>query len=657
MTDDQKIEQLTAALRQPEGKYPHAAIRARLAELKASYDVPSAPSSPAPSSAAAPAAAPPEDDDPLLPRLKRGFKRMDEIAAGPAVALNQFVNTMSGGVYRKATDTLAKKTGIQVGPSEEQYQQVERENPFAMNTASGLAYMMPSGVPAFVGKQVNRGIDPLTRIIAKKAPNLAASLPGRAAGTLAKGGAVGAGTAAGTTAVEGAVRGDDPRDIIDNAQNNAKFAAVFGAGANALFGAGGAFARSRQAANPNIGELARYNLEPGPILGRPVIRTDEAIARQLPGLSKQPLGINRVTPATRGAASRQAGDPILDDITKHSRANNQRFGELQGEAYAAQGERVAPFKHILKDIDARLADQALSDPTKAALTRVREKFGPYLPKPPVPAPKATNPDIEQMEKQLLDVNLSPKQKANLERTIENFRAQLPQPPPPPPPEPPPPFTAKTLDKIRDFADDFVRRGEIQKRDVQFIQAADVMRNTVRKVAPGIADLNAAYAETRKGIGKRQAMAGAKKTQRGEGEDVYETVGRRIRETGEETGNAGVRVNADKGGANIERLAELGQPPVLPGTKKPADFSYRQRLDVPRLQLAQESLQLTPSKLWSGSARQLMTAIPDRLLYPVARRLGEKQVGSNVQGFDELTRVVRQRGERNKRKKRTAGAEQ
>jgi hypothetical protein len=340
-----------------------------------------------------------------------------------------------------------------------------------------------------------------------------------------------------------------------------------------------------------------------------------------------------------------AADEIVPDITARSKASNVRFGEMKQEALAREGGNPAPFQHIVRDIEIRLADQSLPDATRNALVKVRQKFEPYM-------ETSINPELNAMRQAMQGA--SPAQQARLQRIISQLEAQEP---------PTRPFTARDLDQIRDYADSFVRSGEISKGDVQFIQAAANMRNTLDRVAPGLAQLNAQQSEILSGFGKRKALLGMKRSQRGEGEDVYEAVARRASEPGEVTKASGARRGAQ--GHAVERAAEMGPPPVLPGTRGLAESpNYRALLEVPRLQLAQEQMQLNPTALWSGAGGtvgpmaavgRLITRAPARLVYPAARRLGGAELGGKALAADELTGIVRRRGKKKKEGDRVQAA--
>jgi len=358
-------------------------------------------------------------------------------------------------------------------------------------------------------------------------------------------------------------------------------------------------------------------------------------------MSKPPL-VGRATPETRASAGRVAADEIVPDITTRSKANNQRFGELKGQALAAEGTNPAPYQQIVQDIERRLADQSLPDATKKALTDVRAKFQPYM-------ETAINPELDAMRRAM--AGASPPQRARLQATINQLQSQVPQ---------SKPFTARDLDEIRDYTDSKIKSGEISKGDVQFIQVADNMRKTLETASPGIASLNAQQSDVLKGFGKRKALLGMKRNQRGEGEDVYEAVARRASEPGEETKAAGAKRGS--GGSAVERAAAMGPPPTLPGTGSlPPDPGYQSLLNVPRLQLAQERLQLNPSSLFSGAggtvgpmaaAGRLVTRAPARVAYPTARRLGDMELGGKPVAVDELTRAARKRGKKKKEERPT-----
>lgn len=637
MTDDQKIEHLTGMLKRPEGKYTHDQIRAKLSELKASYDVPPA------SAPAAPPQATPKfvmnlglgdreypDDDSNVSRVVRGMGRMGDAIRGPAVALNKGVDTATFGLYSKLSNSLANATkdklglgpgGLRIGPTPEDYQKLQEERPLAYNTAVAAGVTNPLSLPAKVAGGVGRGIDLAIALARRRAGMQAATsglgrVAGRVATEATKGAAANALIAGGETAIQGGTLDD----VIRRSKDAAKFGAVFGAGAGALFGAGGEFARSRAASSPDIQKLGQYGYEPGPVPGRPVIRKDAPIVGQLPGVTEPPLGVSRVTPSTRAEASRVAVEEIKPDLRARRSANNQRFGDMQAKAYAAEGSVPVQVNHILTDISHHRQDASL--------------------------PEATRTALDTLEKRILEFAQS-----------RNGGTWL---------------SAQKVDEIRDFADHLGNQAKaVKATDVPLRQAADLFRERLDKLAPKIAGVNKMQAEMLTGLEEREALLGLPASEpRGAKarEATTRAATKRVRQSGEESATGGEGISGGRSAA--ERLGDMGPPPVFPGGGGglPPAPSYRSLLDVPRLQLAQENMQALPSKVFSGGGQggpstslfgnisRFAGLIPDRLMYPIGRRLGERQVGSGVRATDELTDAIRQRREK-KKKRQPAGAEQ
>ena len=622
---DDAIATLEAALSDPAQADKHDRIRAALAKAR-----PVALGAPPEIAANQRAQAQVQEDDGPLARIGRGFRRMDKALETPAMLVNKAANAASGGLFKGGLDALETITGGRLGPTSEQWNRVDTDNPRLAMAAEFAGNVAPAGIPAKVGSMTARAADPLLRAILART----STAPGRvAAKTL-----VGAGTAAASAAPVAAgrnlVEGGTPETAMEAAGQGAKVGAMVGGGLSAIGATGGEVAKSMRASNPDLQVLHRSGLEPGPVPGRPIIRQDQPVMSQLPGMTKPPL-VGRVTPETRASAGRVAADEIVPDITARSKANNQRFGELKGQALAAEGSNPAPFQGIVQDIERRLADQSLPDATRKALGDVRAKFQPYL-------ETTVNPELDAMRRAMQGA--SPPQRARLQASINQIQSQVPQ---------ARPFTARDLDEIRDYTDSKIKSGEISKGDVQFIQVADGMRRTLDQAAPGLARLNAEQSDILKGFGKRKALLGMKRSQRGEGEDVYEAVARRASEPGEETKAAGAKRGA--GGSAIERASAMGPPPTLPGTANlPDDPGYQSLLNVPRLQLAQERMQLNPSSLFSGAggtvgpmaaAGRLVTRAPARVIYPTARRFGDMELGGKPIAVDELTRAVRNRGKK------------
>lgn len=613
MTDDEKIARLTQALNEPESNYTHDQIRAKLGALKAK----AAPAQ----AAAAPAAPAPtpkmvvdlglgpreyDDTNDAVPRVVRGLRRIGDAISGPALAYNKYIDSVTGGLYSAGTEKLSKLVGTQIGPSRADYERLAREHPLANSTATVAGIMQPLGVAAKEAEVVGGGLDLLRRVIKAKP----ATVIGRVAERAATTGAKGAASSALYGATEDAVQGKPFN--ADKAIASAKTGGAVGTGLGAASGAGAEFAAARKAANPDIAKLDEYGLEPGPVPGRPVIRKDQPITSQLPGgSSPPPLGVNRATPATRGEAARAAADEIVPDIRLRERVNNQRFGEMQRQAYASQGHRPVHADATLAEIDAHINDAGLPDSTRAALGTLRDRIASYG---------------------------TPTQQGLVVR-------------------------ARHFDRMRDLADTLGRQEKAAKAsDVPLRQISDFMRNEVRTAAPRIGMVNEMQHELLGGMEERRAMLKMPKGQEvgpAARESTREEAARRIRQSGEATGLGGVRTSGGQSAA--ERLSDMGPPDVFPGAQSrlPTPPDYKSLLDVPRLQLAQENLQAIPSRVFSGGGKpsgpsmvsRFAGYLPDRLLYPLGRRLGGREIGSSPAAVDELTHALRRRG-----KKKRQGAE-
>lgn len=644
---DEAIRVLTAALNDPAQSARHDEIRAALSrqqqaappEIKARQTATAAPTA-TPKMQVDLGLGPREYDDTndVVPRVVRGLKRIDQAVTGPITALNKAVDTASGGLYSRGSRALKEATGLQVGPTPEQYDELARTHPAANNMATAAGIVNPEGVASLEARGVGAAVDILGAIARRRAT----SKVGKALVNTGVNAVKGAGSNALFSATESMTGGDSLDKGLEKAKESAKVGAGVGAGIGLVAPAAGALASKMRANSPDLQVLHEAGLEPGPFPGRPVVREDLPLREQLPGLSEPPL-VRKATPATRASAARVAADEIAPDIKGRKTANNKRFGELQAEAYAKEGKNPAPYNHILADIDARLANQRLPDATRKALGDVRAKFEPYM-------ETAVNPELDAMQKQM--AGASPQQRARLQAHIDAIQGDMPQ---------SKPFTAQDLDEIRDYTDSKVKSGEIGQGDVQFIQLRQNMRDTLARpgVGPGIAALNDRQSKIMSGFGKRRALLGMKRDQRGEGEDVYEAMARQIASPGEETKFSGGKTG--RGGHAVERAAEMGAPPVLPGTTGlPGEVDYKALLKVPRLQLAQENLQIPPSKVFSGGGIGSAMTLPlrmgaltaPRVVYPLARRAGEMGVGTKPMLADELINAVRRRG----KKKRKQGAE-
>ena len=596
MDDLEKIQHLTAALDEPEGKYTHDQIRQRLVQLHGAREVTSAQNWQPPGGAE-----PVNIQSQPVPETPGGFARRVggevEDQAGVAVRLgHRAANAATFGAFDTGLNAIDRAAGTHFGVPQEQQDADRAEHPWLTGTADAIGYMAPTGAPAKAGEAIGRGVDALTGAIAKR--GLAARLAARAAG----GAATGAGTGAIVQGAESASRGESLPQIGRAALSGAETGAEFGAPMGFAAGAAGEGARAARESSPDLSILHKYGLEPGPVPGRPVIRQDSSIASQLPGISDPALGVSRATPATRGAASRAAADVIVPDMAERSHANNQRFGEMRGDVVAREGSNPAHVTPALQLIDQHMSDPGMPDTTRAALGKLRERI----------------------------INQSTPTRVGI-------------------------FTrADDLDRLRDYADSLGRQERAARAsDVPLRQVADVMRDGVNTAAPGLAALNAQQAEVLSGFEQRRATLGVPRpSERGSAtsEKTLQSVAGKIQQSGEETATGGRSTVGGK--TRSERLAELGAPPTLPGTQVPPEPGYGTFLDKPRLQLAQENLQLTPSKVFSGAgqpvtsgagvAHRLAHAAPTRLLYPLARRAGEATVGSKPLAADALIQALRGR---------------
>lgn len=582
---DSPVDVLSAALADPDLADRHEEIRAALSRRM-----------PVGVGAPDPHAPPPPHENTFGERMADGWDRLktgvSDAAALPVRLGHRAANAATFGGFDAGLNAIDRAAGTHFGVTNEQQDADRAEHPWLTGTADAIGYVAPTGAPAKAGEAIGRGVDALTGAVAKR--GLAARLAAKAAGGAVTGGA----TAALVGGAESASRGDSPSQIGRAALSGAETGAGLGAPMGFAAGAGGEAARAAREASPDLSILHKYGLEPGPVPGRPVIRQNESIASQLPGLSDPPLGVSRATPATRGAASRAAADAIVPDMAERSYANNQRFGEMRKEAVAREGSNPAQVHDALKLIDQHIGDPGMPDTTRAALDKLRARI----------------------------VSQSTPTRAGI------F------------------VKADDLDRLRDYADSLGKQERAAKAsDVPLRQVADVMRSSVGEAAPGIAKLNAQQAEVLGGFEQRRATLGVPRpSERGSGtsEKTLQAVAGKIQQSGEETATGG---RSTVGGKNrSERLAELGAPPTLPGTQVPPEPGYDTHLDKPRLQLAQENLQATKGQVFSGARKVAETAIgavsraPVRVLYPLARRAGDASVGSVPVAADALISALRGR---------------
>jgi hypothetical protein len=581
-------------------------------------------------------APPPEEPpDTLGARMKRGAQRLGEMGAPVASFANRALNTATFGLADKGEDALANLTGVRVGDAPAQREDFQKNHPWAAGTADAIGYMAPEGLPGRVGKAVGRGVDELTQALARRGAQSTGA--GRVSAKMLGSTAASMGTAGAVRGSEALVRGDSPeqagREALDAATS--PLAIWAGAGFGMASGAAAEGAAAARRASPDISVLARHRLEPGPIPGRPVISMDQPILKQLPGASEPPLGVSRATPGTRGAASRQAGDVIREDMNAREKANNQQYGKLFEQKLAEEGGNPAQFKHIVNQIDTDLSGADLSDETRQGLLDVRKKFEPFMAKP--------NANLDMIDQAMRTA--SPANKAALQATraqiVRASGAEQPQ-----------PFTAADLNEIRQYAGTKVGEGKISGGDQKFVRLQGMLKDTLGQHAPGLAELNATHHDLMNGFEQRRALLGESENP-GRGPYAEERQGRaiagRIRQGGEESGTAGGGTTAE--GHSTERLSALGAPPTHPGAPVPPfDPNYRAQLEVPRLQLAQEGIQLMPGHAFSaaggygerGMALRLAQFAPTRVAYPLARRLGDSSVGTKPIAADALIQALQRR---------------
>lgn len=647
--DDDPVAVLTAALQDPDLAPRHEEIRRALAKQL-------------PLGVAAPDASrdrQPPSEPTFGDRMSQGWSRLRNAAAPVARGINdaadRTLNAATMGGWRAAENAATNLSGHQVGPSKEEAADFQQEHPWVSGTADALGYVAPAGAPARVGEAIGRGVDALTGAVAKR--GLAARLAARGLGGAATGAATGAVVQGG----EAASRGESPSQIGREALSGAETGAEFGGPLGFAGGAAGEAARAAREASPDLSILHKYGLEPGPVPGRPVIRQSQSVLSQLPGMSEPPLGVSRANPATRGAAARGAGDEILPDLAARARANSGRFGELQGQAFAAIRARKAQFPAdpIVSSIDADMGDPRHPQSTRAALGALKARI------------------LENATVQLGNSSIHVPAKS-LPEGLPVRNLSVP---------------AEDMDAIRDFGDTLARQEKAARSsDIPLLRATAMIRGEPGAPgkpptgmwlhAPELADLNAQYGRVKSGFDARRELLGVPKSgdrstrapvageepdlmgdvsdsELGEfnsprdpqgfvpSEQFGRAVAQRIRQAGEETATAGV--GTTRGGTANERLARMGAPPTLPGTRGlPPEPTYGARLDVPRLQLAQENLQLTPSKLFSGAtsgpgfAHRLAVDLPVRAGYPLLRRAGDATVAAKPVAADALIAVLRGR---------------
>lgn len=107
----------------------------------------------------------------------------------------------------------------------------------------------------------------------------------------------------------------------------------------------------------------------------------------------------------------------------------------------------------------------------------------------------------------------------------------------------------------------------------------------------------------------------------------------------------------KAGANAtsrtQRLYDEGSPEVMAGAEKPPEIDVRSQMDRPRLQLAQERLQLNPSAVFSGgniagAPARALKAGSRRFLYPFLKDVGNSDVAPYAAAGGDIINILRLR---------------
>jgi hypothetical protein len=621
MTDAEKIAHLNEMLQQPEGKYTHDQIRAKLNQLVQGAGEPavSGPGMQQPAPRPAPPAAAPEE--PFGERMSRGAHRLNEEVVKPALStVNNYTDKLLLGLPKREEKNLARVFGREL-PDESAYGQGGN---VVRGAEDAAALLTPMGMASKIAEKTGEGVDALVNVLrARKAVTSAPGVVPAAARVIARGGAgaAKAGLAAGgVRAGESLVAGNDPetagRDALSAATDPKTLA--LGAGLGTAQGLSREAAGAAREASPDLQLLDKHGLEPGPIPGRPIIRKDQPVLGQEGG---PPTGVRRATPATRGAAARAAGDTIESDLDASEKANNKRYGELKADALVKEGMNPVPMAPTVQLIDRHLADVGLNPATRAHLTHLREQImGRPIGNTGVMAGGIGIP------------------------TKMGVFGRVHQ-----------------VDRLRDLADEFGRQGKLAgANDIPLRQTADELRKAVEAGAPQLTALNKTHHGLMSGLEERRALVGDPENQ-GASFFAREREGgarsARIRQAGEETATGGGQ-ETDMGD-RMERLASLGTPQLHAGATLPVrPYSYQDLIEQPRLQLAQEDLQLSPSKLFSGTRsgpgmlHRAAEYIPMRLGYPAIRRLGDSDVGTQPMAADALVSAIRGR----KKKEENANAD-
>jgi hypothetical protein len=545
---------------------------------------------------------------------------------------------------------------------------------------------------------VDRGIG----AAATMSPKLRALLGIPVVGSALQGAATGA-ALGGTQAAN-----EHPEDPAGAALSGAKTGAKVGG----AFGALGSAARgtANLLRNDDIALLEKYGLEPSPIPGTPVTKQGETLS----AFKNPPTGTNAASPSTRQAAALESAEVIARDIADREGANDAQIGRLRQENQRTYGATTPPprVRGVPEEIPPEDEGHTVEIRAPESMSDVVYGKHPGVPVRPIidaldalrrraDLPEATRGRLDEVGRRLREVSTPPEtvdefdpnkvispdgltagqmidmlqkgaakasgaQKAQLLAEIDRITAAASSPVELP--------VAGAMANPNDLQGIKRLARNLGNQDkIQGVTASDAALRSVADAAnealpEEIQAQDRAYHEARSRTERAKESVGLTRKgtipleeevqmsmEGGEsepGEDhvdfanpkTVETVGNHLARRGEDT----------KAGANAtrrtQRLYDEGMPEVMEGATPPDMIDVRSLMDRPRLQLAQENLQLNPSHVFSGggitgAAGRAVKAGGRRFIYPVAKDLGNQDAGPPALVGRDIVEILRQRFKR------------
>lgn len=631
----------------------------------------------------------------------QGINRLPDRVPALGTALGA-IERFGSGLTMRATDALGDISGTS---SPEDRAKFQGEHPMLASGAEFTGMLNPRSAST----QAARGLENLAmrggETLAERSPRVMALL-GRAAAAPGAGIAARAAEGGGIGATLGAVQGatqnhDSPWNMLEGAWEGAKSGGISGA---VLGGASGVAAPAARAMRtPDIALLEKYGMEPTAVPGRPVgVQGESALTSIKKAVSgaPSPLGVRKASPATRQTAAIESAGPIVNDLAARERVNSGQIEGLRARNETRYNEPTTPTSGILTGLDReagvpgtspsvrgriatlrgeveRASKPLSNDPSQrgagredtiperhmtlaetAALKAAQlEATDPWATveggrasqaAPPAPGPKGLN----DAAKQALDGLAARRAKLiatgqpipqALEDNIAVIRGSVPA---EAPADVPNALRPPDLQRIRNLADSMANQDKNPLTKVSDDEAR--MRGIsarLRKRLPTEMqnqDRNFSRATGRIEESKRSLGLGSSRLRLDE-PTLSIRAGNTIARAGENT----------KAGANAEKrlayLRENGAPAVMASAREqaPDQIDYGTLLDKPKLQLAQEKLQLDPGSVFSGAryghlGSHVVHGLVSRLAYPAAARAANVEIGAHPLVFDRLVSAMRRR---------------